>query len=1368
MCENPMLLHISCAASDDKPQNGRNMKSKILALLGFLLLTLPAAVQAQFNYTNDSGTITITSYTGPGSPGNPGSGVSVSVPSTIGALPVKRIGDDSFGFCQGVSSVTIPNSVTNIGSGVFGFCDGLTSITIPNSVTSIGASAFSFCTRLPSVTVPASVTSIGSNTFNWCMSLTGVYFQGNAPSGGSDSSVFSGADNATAYYLCGTTGWGPTWGGRPTVQLGCTGTTLATPVTSSPACGSSVSTVTPTLSWGDVANESGYVVRIFSGGSCSGTPVHTSSQLAANTTSYSVPSSAGLQNGQTYSWQVQPKGNCTTYCDGNPSSCCSFSVPCITLSTPTPAAPACGSTVTTILPTLNWTDVANASGFVVRIFSGGSCLGTPIHISSQLEAHTTSYQVPSLQNGQSYSWQVQAKGNGTIYCDSGWSGCCSFSVSAPCTTLPTPTSTAPACGSTVDTTTPTLGWGDVGYESGYVVRVFSGGSCSGAPVHTSSQLAANTTSYSVPSSVLQVGQTYSWQVQAKGDGTTYCDSGGSGCCSFVVVPTQAQDYTYTTNNGSVTITGYKGSGGAVTIPASINGLSVTSIGTRAFQYCTGLTTITIPNSVTSIGEDAFYSCTALTHITIPNSVTSIGTSAFHDCTSLTSFTIPNSFTTIGDYWFLFCTSLTNVAIPNSVTNLGHYAFSQCSRLTTVTIPNSVTTIGDAAFGGCSGLTTLTIPIGVTSIGASAFSSCSSLTNITIPNSVTSIGGSAFSYCPSLIAIYFQGNAPSGGSDCSIFNGANNVTNYYLAGTTGWGPTFGCRPTGLWNLPRTGSLQVTIAPAAAVNSGAQWQVDGGTWQTSGATVTGLSVGSHTLAFKSVVGWNTPSSQNVTINNNSTTTTSGTYTVQTAVPGAITLVSPSGSLAAGSSQRYTWRADTNASWYELCVTRNGSVFCDKWFTLSNSVVDSATGNFAVDVGGHVGGSYQWWVRGWSPAGLGPWTNACSFSLGIPGAVVLLSPANNASLSNRQPQLTWSQSLPAATWFRLYVTRNQNQYLDQWIEGATNWMPTADLPASSYAWCVQTYSSAGLGPWSTNSAFTIPAAIPTNLVLVSPTGSANAGSVQRYTWRADAAAVWYELYVVQNGKMLCDQWFALSNSLAQSGGGNFMVQVGGHTGGSYQWYVRGWGPDGQGPWSGPGSFTMAPPPPPGAVMLLTPTNNASVLGRQPEFKWTLPNPAADWYDVYVVRNGSKYLEQWVEGATNWVAMSGLPGGTYTWWVHPWNGAGYGPWSTNFSFTIPTAVPGVITLVSPSGSVAAGSTQRYTWRADAAAIWYELYVVRNGSAFVDQWYTLTNSVVDRATGSFAVDVGGHGTGTYQWWVRGWGPDGLGPWSSNLTFQVP
>jgi hypothetical protein len=122
----------------------------------------------------------------------------------------------------------------------------------------------------------------------------------------------------------------------------------------------------------------------------------------------------------------------------------------------------------------------------------------------------------------------------------------------------------------------------------------------------------------------------------------------------------------------------------------------------------------------------------------------------------------------------------------------------------------------------------------------------------------------------------------------------------------------------------------------------------------------------------------------------------------------------------------------------------------------------------------------------------------------------------------------------------------------------------------------------------------------------------------------------------------------------------------------------------------------------------------------------------------------------------------------VHPWNAVGYGPWSTNFTFTIQTNMPGVIPLVSPSGSVAAGSTQRYTWKADAAATWYELYATRNGGVFCDKWYTLTDSLVDPATGNFAVDLSGHSAGTYQWWVRSWGLDGLGTWSTNLTFQVP
>src|SRR5665213_3285012 len=235
---------------------------------------------------------------------------------------------------------------------------------------------------------------------------------------------------------------------------------------------------------------------------------------------------------------------------------------------------------------------------------------------------------------------------------------------------------------------------------------------------------------------------------------------------------QAQ-VTFTTNNGAITITAYTGPGGHVTIPSMTNGWPVTSIGDYAFLNCSGLTSVTIPDSVTSIGSAAFYQCSGLTNLTIGTSVTSIG-----------------------DYAFYNCSKLTGVTIPNSVTSIGVYAFEFCA-LTSVTIPNSVTSIGDGAFDYCSGLTNLTIGTSVTSIGDYAFDYCSKLTGVTIPNSVTSIGVEAFYYCFGLTAAYFQGNAPPDNGTAFSYSGA---TIYYLPGTTGWGATFGSRPTALWALP----------------------------------------------------------------------------------------------------------------------------------------------------------------------------------------------------------------------------------------------------------------------------------------------------------------------------------------------------------------------------------------------------------------------------------------------------------------------------------------------------------------------------------------------------------------------------------------
>ncbi len=232
----------------------------------------------------------------------------------------------------------------------------------------------------------------------------------------------------------------------------------------------------------------------------------------------------------------------------------------------------------------------------------------------------------------------------------------------------------------------------------------------------------------------------------------------------------------------------------------------------AFSWCSGLTSVNIPNSVTSIGEAAFAYCSGLTSVIIPNSVTSVGGSAFSGCSNLTSATIGNSVNSIGDEAFFNCYRLSSVTIGNSVTSIGNNAFSECSSLTNVkvpvtdyssfcgniivgliasaihepvhlidevgneitefVIPNEVTSIGSKAFYKCSSLTSVTIPNSVTSISNYAFSGCSSLTRVTIPNSVTSIGNYAFSGCSGLQSVVV-GNGVTSLPDY-VFGTGNNL------------------------------------------------------------------------------------------------------------------------------------------------------------------------------------------------------------------------------------------------------------------------------------------------------------------------------------------------------------------------------------------------------------------------------------------------------------------------------------------------------------------------------------------------------------------------------------------------------------------
>ena len=142
------------------------------------------------------------------------------------------------------------------------------------------------------------------------------------------------------------------------------------------------------------------------------------------------------------------------------------------------------------------------------------------------------------------------------------------------------------------------------------------------------------------------------------------------------------DLTFTLNGGTeYAVTDcLETASGSLDIPSTYNGLPVTSIGNVAFNYCSSLTSITIPDSVTSIGDNAFQDCSSLSSITIPDSVTSIGSSAFQNCSGLTSITIPGSVTSIGNGAFVNCTSLSSITIPDSVTSIGEGAFWGCSGL----------------------------------------------------------------------------------------------------------------------------------------------------------------------------------------------------------------------------------------------------------------------------------------------------------------------------------------------------------------------------------------------------------------------------------------------------------------------------------------------------------------------------------------------------------------------------------------------------------------------------------------------------------------------------------------------------------------
>lgn len=273
------------------------------------------------------------------------------------------------------------------------------------------------------------------------------------------------------------------------------------------------------------------------------------------------------------------------------------------------------------------------------------------------------------------------------------------------------------------------------------------------------------------------------------------------------------DIYYTCNPSNLTASvvasrtsSYKYSGDIV-IPSTVtlSGVTydVTRIEASAFDGCTSLTSVSIPESVTWIGDYAFRGCSSMKAINYPPNCRS-GLYAFQGCTGeltlscnvpqleintnpktygyfygskFTSVIVDENVTKVGGFAFWNCNTIKSVTLSETVTTISGRAFYGCSSLSTINLPNSLVTIGEYAFYGCSSIpSVLDIPESVTSIGAYAYSNCTSLTTVIIGNSVETIGESAFSGCTGMSDLTIGSSVATIGQ--KAFADCSNLMNIY--------------------------------------------------------------------------------------------------------------------------------------------------------------------------------------------------------------------------------------------------------------------------------------------------------------------------------------------------------------------------------------------------------------------------------------------------------------------------------------------------------------------------------------------------------------------------------------------------------------
>ena len=553
---------------------------------------------------------------------------------------VSSIGSYAFSGCTSLASVTIAGTVTSIGNYAFSGCTSLTSVTIPNSVTSIGSYVFSGCTSLTSVTIPNSVKSIGDYAFSDCTSLTSVTIPNSV------TSIGSNAFYNTAYYNDESN-----WNNGALYISDCL-----------------INIIDDFDSTTDYTIKGGTrIIACSAFGDCTNLTSVTIPDSVKNIGSYAFSDCASLTS-ITIPDSVTSIG---VYAFSDCTSLTSVTIPNSVKSIGSYAFDNCSN-----LKSVNY----NGTKAKWKSISGYSNVSQIIKCTDGIYANSNTIIIDSVK------YRLNDDYTAEVISYSGTPGNITILES-------------------------------VAYE-GFTFKVTSIGS-------SAFKNCTSLTSVTIPNSVTSIGS-----------------SAFSGCSNLKSV-----NYNGTKAKWK-SISGYSNVSQIIKctdgIYANSNTIIINSVKYRLNDDYTAqvISYSGTPENIT-ISE-----CVSYEGITFK--VTSIGSSAFNNCSSLTSVTIPNSVTSIGSSAFSGCTSLASVTIPNSVTNISCDAFNGCSKLKKIEIPDSVTYIGSKAFDGTAFYNTVkNWEDGVLYCGNHLISAKSDVTKITVKASTVSIAAGALDNCKSL-------------------------------------------------------------------------------------------------------------------------------------------------------------------------------------------------------------------------------------------------------------------------------------------------------------------------------------------------------------------------------------------------------------------------------------------------------------------------------------------------------------------------------------------------------------------------------------------------------------------------------------------